>query len=161
MYNPNDWYWLAEDGRVYSSKTGGLVASDNAAFVAWKGDNARFPTIWPRDANDDQTEAALQTVLGIYPGLFAGLTTYAANKRWEKEVGGITVSGMLVATDDRSKLMIAGARTAADADEDFTTPWAVGDTIVELDATQIIALSDAVLAHVQNCFSIFATVIAG
>lgn len=87
------------------------------------------------------------------------LLAYAAMRRWEKEVGGVTVSGVAVATDDRSKQMILGARIAAVADGTFTTQWVGSDgSIVSLNATQIIAISNAVLAHVQACFSTFATV---
>jgi hypothetical protein len=78
---------------------------------------------------------------------------YAKRRRWEIETGGITVSGMTIATDDRSKLMIQGGRTAADADPGFTTKWDLGDASIELTAEQVIAISNAVLAHVQAVFA--------
>jgi hypothetical protein len=43
-------------------------------------------------------------------------STYAATKRLEEETSGITVGGVPIATDDRSKIMIIGARVAAAAD---------------------------------------------
>lgn len=90
------------------------------------------------------------------------LLAYAANKRWQKEVGGITVSGIPVATDDRSKLMMTGARVAAAADPEWSTQWAGMDgSIYPLTAAQVVAISDAVQSHVNNCFAIFATVKAG
>jgi hypothetical protein len=89
------------------------------------------------------------------------LLAYAANKRWQKEVGGITVSGVPVATDDRSKQMIMGARIAADADPDFTTPWVGADgDVYPLTAQEVIGVSNAVLAHVASCFATFASVSA-
>ena len=55
--------------------------------------------------------------------------------------------------------MILGARMAAQADATFTTKWAATDgTIVALDAAGLVALSNAVLAHVQACFLRFASV---
>lgn len=85
------------------------------------------------------------------------LIAYAADARWRKEVGGIVVNGIPVATDDRSKQMIVGARIAAEADSSFTTPWVGSDgSINTLNAAQVIAISNAVLAHVAECFATFA-----
>lgn len=87
------------------------------------------------------------------------LLTHAADQRWRREVGGITVAGVPVATDDRSKLMIAGARLAAMADPQWTTPWHGSDGgIYPLDAAAIVVISDAVSGHVQESFAIFAGV---
>lgn len=82
------------------------------------------------------------------------LMAYAADKRWRVEIGGIAVGGMAVATDDRSKMMIMGARIKADRDAAFTMQWKVasGD-FVTIDAATIIAISDAVLSHVDACFA--------
>lgn len=94
-----------------------------------------------------------------HPGMT--LQEYAAAKRWEKEVGGIEINGLTVATDDRSKTMISGARVAAMANPDFTTAWkGSGGEFVPLDASAVVAISDAVLAHVSNCFAIEAQVLA-
>lgn len=82
------------------------------------------------------------------------LAAYAAQKRWEVETGGITVGGMPVATDDRSKIMIIGARVKADADPAFTTQWKASDGFVTIDAATIIGISNAVLAHVDACFEV-------
>ncbi len=102
--------------------------------------------------NSGQPEAS-------HPGLT--LQEYAAAKRWEREVGGIEVNGLTVATDDRSKTMISGARVAAMANPDFKTSWkGAGGEFVPLDAHAVIAISDAVLAHVSNCFATEAQVLA-
>lgn len=94
-----------------------------------------------------------------HPGMT--LQEYAAAKRWEKEVGGIEINGFTVATDDRSKTMISGARVAAMANPNFTTAWkGSGGEFVPLDANAVIAISDAVLAHVSNCFATEAQVLA-
>lgn len=85
----------------------------------------------------------------------ADLVAYAANKRWEVETGGINVGGVPVATDDRSKIMIIGARVKADADANFTTQWKLpSGEFVSIDAATLIAISDAVLAHVDACFAV-------
>lgn len=91
----------------------------------------------------------------------ADFKAYAANKRWQKEVGGITVNGIPIATDDRSKQMIMGARMAAEASSEFTTPWVASDgSVYVLTAANVIAISNAVLAHVGACFATYATVAA-
>lgn len=89
----------------------------------------------------------------------ADLNTYASFKRWLKEINGITVSTVPVATDDRSKMMVMGARLAAQANPAFNTPWVGSDgNAYPLTAAQVIAISDAVQAHVANCFATYATI---
>lgn len=89
------------------------------------------------------------------------LTLYAAQKRWEKETGGIVFGGMVISTDDRSKIMISGARVAAEADPNFTTQWKGADgSFVTLVAAMIVAISNAVSTHVSNCFALEAQVLA-
>lgn len=91
----------------------------------------------------------------------AELIAHAAQRRWEKEVGGITLSGLVIYTDDRSKIMISGARVAAEADPNFTTQWKGADgSFVTLDAAMIVAISNAVSTHVSNCFALEAQVLA-
>lgn len=87
------------------------------------------------------------------------LLAYAADARWRKEVGGITIAGIPVATDDRSKLMITGARVAAMADSNWSTVWIGADGgSYPVDATAMIAISDAVQAHVNATFATFAAI---
>lgn len=92
----------------------------------------------------------------------ARLEAYAADLRWRREVGGINVGGVSVSTDDRAKLMITGARVAAAADPSWSTVWYGADgATYPLDAAAMIAISDAVQAHVNASFSSFATIKAG
>lgn len=83
------------------------------------------------------------------------LRSLVSAKRWSVETSGITVNGMAVSTDDRAKMMIMGARIQAEANPAFTTAWK-GPTgaFVTIAAAQIIAISDAALAHVAACFAI-------
>lgn len=90
----------------------------------------------------------------------AALIAYAADKRWQIEVGGISIGGIDVATDDRSKTMIMGARIKADSNPAFSTRWKTQAGFAVLTAGEIIAISDAVLAHVDACFTAEATVLA-
>lgn len=89
----------------------------------------------------------------------ADLLAYAADRRWRIEVGGIVIAGVPIATDDRSKIMIMGARVAAASDAAWQTIWhgADGQTY-PLNAAAMIAISGAVEAHVNATFGTFATV---
>ena len=158
MYDPKDWYWEAADGRVFASARVAVVDDTDAGFAAWRADGNEA-TPWPRDGAGEQTVVALQQVLTPH-GLFADLRAYAEMKRWEAEVGGIVVAGVPISTDDRSKQMLMGARIAAQANPAFSTPWVAADGVVAtLGAVEVIAVSDAVLAHVQGCFETFALVV--
>ncbi|MGH6999055.1 MAG: DUF4376 domain-containing protein [Phenylobacterium sp.] len=87
------------------------------------------------------------------------LVAYATDLRWRVETGGIVFAGVPIATDDRSKVMIVGARVAAVADPDWSTVWhgADGQTY-PVDAAAMVSISDAVQAHVNSGFATFATV---
>jgi len=140
---------LALDELVPGAAYGGsLTADDRAAYDALEWQDPRDKPSW--------AVVNAQRSRGAHP---AELLAYAADARWRLETGGITVAGVPVLTDDRSKLMIAGARLAAMADPAWTTPWHGADGgIYPLDAAAIVAISDAVSAHVQASFSTFATV---
>lgn len=62
VYNPFDWYWLNEDGRIYSSARQAVIPHDDPTFLAWKNED-RVPTAWPRDLSGNQTDEALREVL--------------------------------------------------------------------------------------------------
>lgn len=63
-YDFRDWYWQADDGRIYSSKARAIVQADDPAFVEFQA--AAMPTPWPRDDAGEQTDAALQAVFDGY-----------------------------------------------------------------------------------------------
>jgi hypothetical protein len=55
--------------------------------------------------------------------------------------------------------MIIGARLAANSDPDWSTQWVGADgSIYPIDAAAIVAISDAVQAHVNDCFTTYALV---
>ncbi len=77
-----------------------------------------------------------------------------ANRRWQAETGGIVVGGVSVKTDRESQGVLTGAYVKAADDPSFAIAnWKVAPgTFVTLDAASIIAIGDAVTAHVQECF---------
>ncbi|WPZ36714.1 DUF4376 domain-containing protein [Thalassobaculum sp. OXR-137] len=78
----------------------------------------------------------------------------ATQHRWEVETGGITVSGVPVATDALTQAKLSGARQLAQDDDQITIKWKSADgTWVTLDATAVTAIARAVGLHVQACFA--------
>lgn len=72
--------------------------------------------------------------------------------RYEIEVSGVNVGTQVIATDDRSKAMVTGAALKAMQDSEYSCRWKGVGGFVELTAPQILAIADAVRAHVQSCF---------
>lgn len=67
FYDPYDWYWKADDGRLYGSKRQTIVTEADADFVAWQGDEPKGqPQAWPRDEGGAQTTASMQAVMNAY-----------------------------------------------------------------------------------------------
>lgn len=61
-YTLRDWYWRADDGRVFSSARLATVSTDDAGLAS-HGARVGFVTPWPRDDAGAQTDAALDEVL--------------------------------------------------------------------------------------------------
>lgn len=73
MFDPYNWYWLADDGRLYSSAKQRLIDGSTPIYLKWIA-GAYQPTRWPVDDNGEQTEAELSKVLAPY-GLLVGSVT--------------------------------------------------------------------------------------
>lgn len=156
MFDARNWYWLADDGRVFASGRQAIIDSEDAHFQAARSQGKI--TRWPEDDAGAQTNASLQLVLSPY-ALWVDLVAYAAHARWRKEIGGIVIAGVPVATDDRSKLMITGARVAAVADPNWSTAWVGSDgQIYPVDVDAMLGISDGVQVHVNATFGTFANV---
>lgn len=65
---------------------------------------------------------------------------------------GVTVGGVRIGTDDRTQMRLMAARVMAAEDADYSVNWKAESGFVTLDAEAVIALADAVRAHVQKCF---------
>jgi len=71
-----------------------------------------------------------------------------AQARYNAEIAGING----IRTDRESQSLITGAALKAMQDSTYTCMWKGVDGFVELTAPQILAIADAVRAHVQGCF---------
>lgn len=79
---------------------------------------------------------------------------FYSERRYDYEVGGTSVGGLAVRTDRFTVDRIYQARVLAKEDAAFTTDWKLGDgTFLTLDAPTIIAIGDAVTAHLRDAFT--------
>lgn len=77
-----------------------------------------------------------------------------AAARYAAETGGCTVDGVTIATDRGSQALLTAAVVMARLDPEFKTRWKCADgSFVTLDAMQLCAIGDAVIAHVEQCFA--------
>lgn len=92
----------------------------------------------------------------------ARLAAYAAECRWQKEVGGTLWNGWPVHTDRESQGKIIAERLAIEAGErDDPDGWKFADGIFRLVSnTDFVLLSNAVRDHVRTAFAIEAYVAA-
>lgn len=86
------------------------------------------------------------------------LTAYAASRRYAVETGGILLNGMQVMTDRASQSLITGAYNYVQANPSALVKFKTAAGFVELTATQMTAVANAVGAHVQASFAAEAAV---
>lgn len=75
-----------------------------------------------------------------------------ATARYEREIAGVEVNGVLIDTGRDSQALITGAALAAMLDENYSLNWKTTAGFIHLTAPEIIAVAQAVRAHVQACF---------
>jgi len=154
-YDPYNWYWLADDARLFSSSRATLIQPDDADYVAWT-EAGNAPTPWPRDAAGEQTTEALQEVLTPY-GLFIDLVAYAANVRFNHVSGGLTVTSISpvpFTSDPASRNALVNANEYAKATPGATVNWKFSDgSFMELDGAQLATATAAMATFVQDCFT--------
>jgi hypothetical protein len=151
-YNPFDWYWLADDNRVFASARQVIVTNTDATYMAWVGAGG-VATVWPRDGAGNQTNAALQAVVAPY-GIFVNLIYYAANARFNKASGGVSVTGLVYNTDVVSRNTINSAYAFSTANPAQTFSWKLSDgSFVTLDQAGVAKLNNSVSTFVQDCFT--------
>ena len=77
-----------------------------------------------------------------------------AAARYDAETGGCTIDNVMIATDRGSQALLTAAVVTARLDVEFKTRWKCADgRFVTLDAMQLRAIGDAVIAHVEACFA--------
>ncbi|TYL87453.1 DUF4376 domain-containing protein [Bradyrhizobium cytisi] len=155
-FNPTNWFWFVGDNtKVYASARNIYVTKDDPAYVAWSESNLTMTMpdeaeLWyymkavlPPWVFDGTTfvqpgeGAYTQTQLKSYSGVVEDV---AANS-------GMVAAGIPIGTDPITKRKIADARTAAEADPEYTTTVVGSDgNLYPADAAKLIEMSDAVIA---------------
>lgn len=109
---------------------------------------------------DDGAAAAAQSLLAQGLGDTKDeLKAYAAAVRYDKEVGGFTVSGVAYPTDRETQAKLTGAYALAQVNPSILVDWKLpGGGFTTLDAAAITAVASAVGIFVQQCFSVEAAV---
>lgn len=75
-----------------------------------------------------------------------------AAARYEAEIAGTVVDGVTIDTGRDSQALITGAALAAMLDSAYSLNWKTVTGFIHLTAPEIIAVAQAVRAHVQACF---------
>jgi hypothetical protein len=75
-----------------------------------------------------------------------------AAARYDAETAGTTVNGITIDTGRDSQALITGAALAAMLDGEYSLNWKTPTGFVHLTSPEIIAVAQAVRAHVQSCF---------
>lgn len=74
--------------------------------------------------------------------------------RYEREVGGMDFMGMTIPTDRATQSKLDTAHRRASADPTYSVKWKIGfNQWVDLDAPTIIAIGDAMEAHIRGAFA--------
>lgn len=141
-------------GRIVEAQSGGTgdealdVLRQNAAAAGIHDVECRYVD----DAEFAELLASLPPM--SLPETVVAKKIALAAYRYDKEVGGLLLpNGMRVATDDRSKTLIAGARLDTIDDPTVLTEFKAETGWLQIDAATVTMISTAVAAHVRGCFS--------
>jgi hypothetical protein len=75
-----------------------------------------------------------------------------AAARYEYEVSGININGIIIRTDRESQALITGAALEATQDSEYSLTWKAANGFAVLKAAQIIYIAKQVRSHVENAF---------
>lgn len=126
----------------------GICEAVNAAGIYIENNNGTYY------ASDAQAAQAIIDAFDPVPGVIVSKLSALADFRWQKEVGGIVINGMIIETTDRSKTLVTGALMLAQSNPAATFQFKTTDNqYVEVDAAGMVAIYQAIGAHVQSCFA--------
>lgn len=100
----------------------------------------------PQPEPEPQTPPTLDDVKAIK-------LTKLAEKRYEVEIGGISVGGINVKTDRESQATLTGAWVAGQINPTALIDWKGADGWAQIDKAAVELLAGEVGTHVQRCFS--------
>lgn len=154
-FYPFNWYWLADDARVYGSAKQVMTTDADPDYVAWTGAGG-VATPWPRDGAGNQTVAALQSVLAPY-NLWVDLFAYAANVRYSHASVGVKITSLSPVafnSDPVSRNTINSAYDYALANASISINWKMSDgSFIVVNKSQVTTMMNAVADFVHKCFT--------
>lgn len=146
-----DNYWLADDGRVFGSKTQTIVNASDPNYVAWSSSFLASP--WPPDVAGNQTNLSLQAMLTPY-NLWVDLPSYNAAARFNKASGGCTIGGKPYMSDPVARNTLGSAHDYAVANPGHITDWKLADgTFIQLNEAGLAHALQQMVTFVQACFT--------
>lgn len=158
---PYNWYWLHDDGRVYSAPANKIVTVSDQGYVDFLA-QGNVATRWPPDAAGQQTDASLSAVINpynLYLDPKVELHWYAGDTRWRTEVRGITltVAGAprAIGTNVEEQSKVADLKTSYDnGARTGTVSFKCADgTFFTAGAADVTIIYKGILDHVERCFT--------
>ena len=99
-------------------------------------------------SNYEQAGDITVRIIGTQQRLEIAIRDASTREEVEAETAGIDG----IKADRESQALITGAALKAMQDSEYSCRWKTESGFVELTAPQILAIADAVRAHVQGCF---------
>lgn len=91
----------------------------------------------------------------VIPWGFASFSSHIAAMRFQREVAGITVGGVIISTERGDhRIVMQQLLLAASANSEFTVRLKTATGFVTLNAAQTIACCQAMLHYIQSCFAV-------
>jgi len=152
-----DHYWLADDSRLWGSKSQTHITASDPDYVAWQAAYNLDPTRWPEDEAGAQTDAALQAIVGPL-GMFVTLTDYSAAARLRVVEAGIkilSITPKVFNADMLSRTQANNAKQLMIADPLITAlPWRMKDgSYVEVTAADVDLIFLSMGGFAEECFT--------
>ena len=148
FHTPLGWRYATGTGNVFTGIAGEEKVLEIALWGA-AGSRVGWAAVTDVVISDAPDEIVLQDARDSKKAEIAAA-------RWEAETAGIDG----IKTDRESQALITGAALKAMQDSTYSCRWKTESGFVELTAPQILAIADAVRAHVQGCFDREAELVA-
>lgn len=153
---PRNWYWIADDGRIFGSAAETIVDDTDQGYKDFLA-AGKLATPWPKDDAGNQTDAVLQSVLTPY-NKFVNLTYYTANARYLRAGGGVTVtslSSVPFLTDPTNRNIVNSAWNYSTSQTGtWSVQWKMQDgSFVLLSKAQMQTLALDMSNYVEKCFA--------
>ena len=148
FHTPLGWRYATGAGNVFTGIAGEEKVLEIALWGA-AGSRVGWAAVTDVVISDAPDEIVLQDARDSKKAEIAAA-------RWEAETAGIDG----IKTDRESQALITGAALKAMQDSEYSCRWKTESGFVELTAPQILAIADAVRAHVQSCFDHEAELVA-